>query len=90
MDSDVTPYEYGRRLGPHALAFALGLLAVGYAATTYWQYAYMAANPAVGRVSTSAAGALFHVALFLVGAMVAFTAAGTALYRILRDAGGSR
>lgn len=86
MASDLDPYEYGRTLGPYALAFALGLLLVGYAGTTYWQHAYMMANPAVGDVATSPGGVLFHVGLFLVGAMTAFTAAGTALYRVLRDA----
>lgn len=85
MVSDRSPYEYGRVLGPYALAFAIGLLLVGYAGTTYWQHAYMAANPAVGDVSTSAVGVVFHIILFLIGAMTAFTASATALYRIRID-----
>ena len=85
MSSDVRPFEYGRTLGPFALVFAIGLVLMGYAGMTYWQTAYMAVHPAIGDVSTSTAGVLFHIGLFLVGTMMAFTASVSALYKVLGD-----
>jgi len=66
--------------GP-ALAFALGTLAAGYATLTAWTTAYTNANPATGSVS-GGSGA-FTLALFVVGAAVAFLAAFVALHRVL-------
>lgn len=85
MDSNLTPFEYGRTHGRYALAFALGLVLMGYSGMTYWQAAYMAVNPAVGDVSTSTAGVLFHVGLFLVGATLVFASGVSSLYKVLED-----
>lgn len=85
MSIDNSPREYGAQLAPFATAFGLGLILMGYPAMTYWQSAYMAVNPTIGSVSTSPAGVLFHVCLFLIGAMMTFSAVMTALFKVLQD-----
>lgn len=77
--------DVARRLLPHASGFAFGLLLVGYASATYATYAYMRATPSVGAISTSTGFRLSTLVLFVVGVMVAFLAAGGALYRIRED-----
>lgn len=85
MRPSKSPTEYSSELVRFAVPFAVGLLLIGYSTVTYWQYAYMRANPAVNDVSTSAGGLVFHLGLFLVGSMMAFTAFMASLYKILHD-----
>lgn len=69
-----------RLVGP-AVAFAVGVLAAGYATLTAWTTAYTNANPATGQVSGGSAA--FTLGLFVVGAVVAFLAVFVALDRVL-------
>jgi len=46
---------------------------MGFGATTFWQHAYMSANPDVGSISTSTAGFVVHLVVFLAGAMIVST-----------------
>jgi hypothetical protein len=85
MDVESSPREYGAQLAPFATAFGLGLILMGYSTMTYWQSAYMAVNPTIGSVSTSLAGVVFYIGLFLIGAMITFTAFMTALYKVIQD-----
>lgn len=85
MSVNKSPREYGSELSRFAVPFALGLLMMGYSTVTYWQYAYMRVNPALGDVSTSSGGFVFHIGLFLVGSMMTFTAFMTSLYKVLQD-----
>lgn len=85
MSSSKAPREYGSELFQFAVVFAIGLLMMGYSTITYWQYAYMRANPGLGDVSTSAGGLVFHLGLFLAGSIMTFTVFMTALYKVLRD-----
>ena len=66
--------------GP-SLAFATGTLVAGYAALTAWTNAYINANPATGTVSGGSIP--FTLALFVVGAVVAFLAVFVALQRVV-------
>lgn len=85
MNSSKSAREYGSELVRFAVPFAVGLLMMGYSTVTYWQYAYMRANPALGDVSTSAGGLVFHLGLFLTGSMMTFTAFMASLYKTLQD-----
>jgi len=78
MSSDVVDLD--PLVGP-ALVFALGTVAAGYAALTAWTTAYVNANPATGSVS-GGSGA-FTLALFVVGAAVAFLAFFVGLDRVV-------
>lgn len=58
----------------YGLGGALGLLVMGWASQTYLWYGYQRANPAVGTISTSPGFVIGVALLFVVGAVVAFTA----------------
>lgn len=85
MGPSKSPRQYASELVRFAIPFAIGLLFIGYSTVTYWQYAYMRVDPALGDVSTSAGGLVFHLGLFLAGSMMAFTAFMASLYKILQD-----
>lgn len=75
-------------LARYAVAFAVGMLLSGFAAVTYWQYAYMTANPAVGSISTSTAGVIVYVIMFLAGATMVFNAVMLGLSEVLERSDG--
>lgn len=82
-----SPFDSALRLLPFSVAFAAGLLMLGFSTATYATNAYMRANPAVGSISTSAGSELLTLIVFLLGAVLTFVASGAALYRIRRDTG---
>jgi hypothetical protein len=77
----------GPALTRYALAFGVGLLMMGWVALRLVTTAYVSANPNVGDPSPSAVFWVFNIALFLGGAALAFLAAYTALYEVLRETG---
>jgi len=67
MPSNTTVATYG-------LGGALGLLVMAWASQAYLWYGYQRANPTVGTISTTPGFEFFIAVLFVIGAVIAFTA----------------
>ncbi|ELY89296.1 hypothetical protein [Natrialba taiwanensis] len=83
---DTSSIDYALSLDRFAFTFAIGLLLMGYSAVTYWQVAYSATRPTVSNLSPGLPNTLLYLAVFLIGAVLAFAATMTALYKVLQDA----
>ncbi|WP_049904726.1 hypothetical protein [Natrialba asiatica] len=83
---DTSSIDYALSLDGFAFTFAIGLLLMGYSAVTYWQVAYSTTRPTVSNLSPGLPDTFLYLAVFLIGAVLAFTATMTALHKVLQDA----
>lgn len=69
----------------YGLGIGIGLLLMGFAASTYTWYGYMNAHPAIGTVSTSSGFTVFYVCIFVLGTIIAYTSFSHGLAAALAD-----
>ncbi|ELY93201.1 hypothetical protein C482_19546 [Natrialba chahannaoensis JCM 10990] len=89
MATRPTLREYALSLDRFALCFAAGLLLMGHAALSFWEVTYTAADPSMPTITMGTGSTIYYTAVFVVGAVLAFVAVMTALYRVIRDATGA-
>lgn len=73
-----------RQVG-YGFGVGVGLLAMGFAASTYVWYGYMNAHPAIGSVSTTPGFTVFYASIFVLGTILTYVSFTHGLAAALAD-----